>query len=613
MSMNDNTQAVLRPADFETIPQMFWHGVARWVDRTMMRQKELGIWRSWSWSETGEIVADVAAGLGSLGLEPGDVVSVLSNTNREWVWTDLGAQTAGAVVSGIYPTDAASQVEYLCADSATKYLFVEDEEQLDKFLERRERLQQVRKVIVYDMKGLRAFDDPQVMSFEAFLASGRAWRQRHGSFVQRRIASRRPEDVAVLVYTSGTTGKPKGAMLSHANLVAACMSYRQALDPDMPPGWDRVAFLPLCHVAERVGGEYTAILAGHVLNFVENPETVVENVREVQPDLFTAVPRVWEKLYSATSIAVNEGTRLQQAAYALAIRVGLKVMRLREEGRRAGMGLAIRYWLARKLVLDNVRRSMGIHRLRYAITGAAPISPDLIRWFGALGIDMREVWGMTESSGGATITPRRPRPGSIGAPVPGVELRLSPEGELQLRGPTVFQGYLNLPEKTAEVLEDGWLRTGDAGRADEAGYFYITDRIKDILITAGGKNITPSEWENRLKFSPYVTDAVVIGDRRPYLTCLVMIDHENVEQWAQQADVQFSDYRSLCRSDQVQALIQSQIDKVNSEFARVEQIKRFRLIENKLTAEDEELTPTMKLKRKLVNEKYRELIEAMYV
>jgi len=602
--------------DFATIPQMFWHGVARWGQNTMMRQKDLGIWRAWRWREVGEIVSDVAAGLAALGLQPGDVVSVLSNTNREWVWSDLGAMSAGAVVNGIYPTDAAAQVQYLCSDSGTRFLFVEDEEQLDKFLAVRADLPAVAKVIVYDMKGLRHLQDAQVMSFDALLQAGRAQRQQHPGLIEERLRSRSSEDLAVLVYTSGTTGKPKGAMLSHANLIASCILGREVMFGESqsvpPPGSERIAFLPLCHVAERVGGEYSAIFLGHVLNFVENPETVFENIREVQPAIFTAVPRIWEKMYSATVLALKEATALQRLAYKWALGVGQQWAKTLEDWQTPAATLRARYWLARTLVLNNLRRMMGIHRMQYAITGAAPISPELIRWFHALGVDMREVWGMTEVSGGATLTPQRRRPGSIGLPYPCTAVRIDESGEIQVRGPTVFQGYLNLPEKTAETLEGGWLHTGDVGRVDADGYFYITDRMKDIIITAGGKNVTPSEWENQLKFSPYVTDAVVIGDQRPYLTCLVMIDHENVEQWAQDAGVEFSDYRSLCRSQAVQELIGGEIERANRQFARVEQVKAFRLIETKLSAEDEELTPTMKLKRKLVGEKYRDLIDSMY-
>jgi long-chain acyl-CoA synthetase len=286
---------------------------------------------------------------------------------------------------------------------------------------------------------------------------------------------------------------------------------------------------------------------------------------------------------------------------------------LREEGRPVPAHLSAAFWLARVLVLNNIRRAIGAHRARLLITGAAPISPDLLRWYAALGLEMVEVWGQTESGGISTANPiGRARPGSIGKPLPRNEVKVSPQGELLVRSPSVFMGYLNQPEKTAETLRDGWLHTGDVGRMDHEGYFYITDRMKDIIITAGGKNITPSEIENQLKFSPYITDAVVIGDRRAYLTALVMIDHENVEKFAQDNSIPFSNYMSLCRRPEILGLIEAEIGKVNAKFARVESIRKFRLIEQKLTAEDEELTPTMKLKRKLVNEKYRDLIEQMY-
>ncbi|AOZ05695.1 AMP-dependent synthetase/ligase [Cupriavidus malaysiensis] len=596
---------------FDTVPRLFWHAVRVRGDAVMMRQKDFGVWRAYGWREVGEIVADVAAGLAALGLRPGEVVSVLSNTQREWVWTDLGAQSAGAVVSGIYPTDAPAQVEYLCADSGTAFLFVENEEQLDKYLEVRARLPRVRKVVVYDMEGLAALDDPAILAFDALLAQGRALRAAQPGLVEERLGAAGPDDVAVLVYTSGTTGRPKGAMLSHRNILRSCLTLRDFL-PAAPLG-ERMCFLPLCHVAERIFGEYHAILLGAVMNFAESPDTVFDNLREIQPDVFMAVPRVWEKLYSSVVIALREATPLQRRAYALALRAGQARAACIEAGRALPARTRAAAWLADALVLGNVRCMMGLDRTRMAVTGAAPISPDLIRWFMALGIVVHELWGMTEITGAATCNPPgRMRPGSIGVALPHTEVRVSEEGELLVRGPQVFLGYLNLPEKTAETIVDGWLRTGDVGRVDEQGYFYITDRMKDLIITAGGKNVTPSEWENQLKFSPYVTDAVVIGDRRPFLTCLVMIDHDNVERWAQEHGVQFSDYRSLCRSAEVVGLIAQEVARVNGQFARVEQIKAFRLIETRLSAEDEELTPTMKLKRKLVNQKYGEMIESMY-
>jgi len=284
-------------------------------------------------------------------------------------------------------------------------------------------------------------------------------------------------------------------------------------------------------------------------------------------------------------------------------------------GTPPGPWLALQYAVASWAVLDNVRRMIGMSRVQMALTGAAPISPELIRWYHALGVPLREGWGMTETTAGGTINPRNAiRTGTIGVPGPGLEMRIAPgTDEILIRGPNVIGGYLNLPEKTAEAIDaEGWLHTGDVGRVDDDGYFTITDRMKDIIITAGGKNVTPSEWENQLKFSPYVTDAVVIGDKRAFLTAIVMIDQENVERYAQERDIPFSNYASLTRAAEIQALIESEIDKVNKQFARVEQIKKFFLLDRQLTAEDEELTPTMKLKRKLVQAKYAEQIEAMY-
>ena len=604
-----------QPADMgpeiDTVPKLLLRGVERRGAQVILRQKEFGIWRSVTWDGLGRIVREIGMGLVALGHAPGEVVSILSNTNREWVYADLGTLTVAGVVNGIYPTDAPTQVEYLLADSGSVLVFVEDEEQLDKVLEVRARLPALKKIIVCDMEGLRRFDDPQIMSLEALRALGAQRDAAQPEEWRHRIGLRRAEDLAILVYTSGTTGKPKGAMISHANIMATLATYQTAFPQDARD--ERMCFLPLCHIVERIGGEYHALYTGSVMNFVENPETVPENVREIAPTVFTAVPRVWEKFYSGVLIALKESSRLQQWAYKVAIGIGYRVAALREARRPVPAWLRLAFRLARLLVLDNVRRAIGVHRARLMLSGAAPISPDLLRWYMALGLEMAEAWGQTECCGGVTCNPMGAvKPGTIGVPLPPNEVRLSSEGELLVRGPGVFMGYYKRPEQTAEALKDGWLHTGDVGRVDAEGYFTIADRMKDIIITAGGKNITPSEWENQLKFSPYITDAVVVGDRRPYLTALIMIDHENVEKYAQDHAIPFSNYASLCRRPEIQALIQDEIGKVNQHFARVEQVKAFRLIETKLSAEDEELTPTMKLKRKLVNEKYRDLIESMY-
>ena len=597
----------------ETMAAMFWAAVAQRGEQVWLRQKALGIWRSHSWAEVAQAVREIGHGLMDLGFAPGDTASILSNTVVDWVLADLAVLCAGGVSNGIYPTDAPSQVHYLSEDSRTRVLFVEDDEQLDKALQVRAELPLLTKIVVFDMEGLRGLDDGGVLSLAALRERGRAHAAAHPGLLEQRSAACRPEDLAILVYTSGTTGKPKGAMHSHRSLVHSARGYNSLVAQDERD--ERMCFLPLCHIAERMGGEYFALYTGSVLNFVENPETVPENVREIAPTVFTAVPRVWEKFYSGVMIALKEAGRVQQAAYGWSIAVGGRIADDVLAGRPVAAADKLRFRIARWLALDNVRKMIGIHRARFLVTGAAPISPELVRWYLALGVPMLEVWGMTETCGAATGVPvTRMKPGSIGPAAGYNEVRLDPAtGEILVRGTNVFMGYLNLPEKTAEAIDaDGWLHTGDVGTVDDEGYFRITDRMKDVIITAWGKNITPSELENELKFSPYITDAVVIGDRRAYLTAIVMIDLENVEKFAQDADVPFSNYASLARAPEVLALIQREFDRVNAKFARVEQIKKFFLLETQLSAEDEELTPTMKLKRKLVEKKYAERIEALY-
>jgi long-chain acyl-CoA synthetase len=596
----------------ETIGRKFWHAVQLRGDRIALRQKVLGIWEEQSWRDLGGHARRIAMALAADGLQPGEVAAILANTRREWSYADYGILLAGGVSSGIYPTDAASQVHYLCADSATRVLFVEDDEQLDKVLEVREQLPLLSRIVVFEMEGLERLDDPMVMSLEAFEARGEAFDRSNPGEFERRLAARSQHDLAILIYTSGTTGKPKGAMLSHRNLCSVMERFAPELSADETD--DKMAFLPLCHIAERMIGQFLSLETGARLNYVENPETIAENIREIAPSIILCVPRVWEKFYSAVSIRLREATPLQRWAYGVAISIGYRVADRRFSGQPVGAGLLAAFGLARFLVLNNIRKAIGVNRMRWAISGAAPISPELIRWYHALGVPLYEGWGMSETTAGGSLNlPGAIRLGTIGRPQPWAEMKVSAEGEILIRGDNVFIGYLNQPEKTAEVLDaDGWLHTGDVGTVDEDGFFRITDRMKDIIITAGGKNITPSEIENELKFSPYITDAVVIGDRRAFLTALVMIDHENVERFAQELNVPFTNFQSLCRTREVQELIQGEVDRVNTRFARVEQVKKFRLIEHKLTAEDEELTPTMKLKRKLVNEKYRDLIESMY-
>jgi long-chain acyl-CoA synthetase len=602
--------AVLTVAD--TIARSFLKSVETRGDRPAIREKKFGIWQATSWREWLQISKDIAFGLHATGFRPGDVASIIANAVPEWVYADMGILCAGGVSSGIYPTDSSSQVEYLINDSSTRVIFAEDEEQLDKILACRSRCPTLQKIVVFDMEGLHGFSDPMVLSLAEFTALGRNHEQGNEALWDEMIGSRRAEDLAILVYTSGTTGPPKGAMHSNRS-VTHQMRHANDLFPSTDAE-ERLVFLPLCHVAERIGGYYISVALGSVMNFAESPETVPDNLREVQPTAFLAVPRIWEKFYSGITIALKDATTFQKWMYGNALAIGNGMTEYKLQGDTPPLSLRMANQVAYWLVFRNIRRMLGLDRCRLAFTGAAPIAPDLIRWYLALGLDMREVYGQTENCGVATIMPPdRIKLGSVGKAAPWGEVAISPQGEILIRGDFLFMGYLNQPEKTAETIDDkGWLHTGDVGSIDNEGFVRITDRMKDIIITSGGKNITPSEIENQLKFSPYVSDAVVIGDKRPYLTCLIMIDQENVEKYAQDHDIPFTNYASLCRAQEIQDLIQREIEAVNANFARVETIKKFYLIERQLTPEDEELTPTMKLKRSFVNKRYADEINAMY-
>ncbi|MDJ0613372.1 MAG: AMP-dependent synthetase/ligase [Rhizobiaceae bacterium] len=592
--------------------KLFRQQCKRYGDRIAHREKDFGIWQSYSWAEYYERSKEVAYGMRELGLKRGEVVSILSEDNKEWLYFDMAATCSGAIPSGVYTTDSASQLAYLVNDSGTTILAIENDEQLDKFLEVQDEMPTLKKVIVFDKEGLRDFKHDKVMFLDELYKLGKEAAAKDPDWFDTEIDKTESEDIRMLIYTSGTTGKPKGAMISHSNIIFQINSVYQMIDSNESD--EQLCFLPLCHVVERLFSVETQLATGITVNFAESTETVFENLQEVSPHVFFAVPRVWEKIYSQISIMRKEATPIGRWAFDKAIAAGRERAKYQLEGEAVPSGVETKYKIWDALVLSNVRRMIGMDKLHRGGTGAAPISPDIIEWFWAIGVPVVEGFGQTESSGVATInTVTQNKLGSIGFNIPGAETKIGPDQEIMLRGPHVFKGYWNQPEKTAETItEDGWLRTGDIGSVDNQGFFKITGRIKDIIITAGGKNITPAEIESAMKFSTYISDAVVIGDKRKYLTCLIMIDQENVEKFAQDNRVPFSNFASLCAAPEVVELIGKEVATVNKQFARVEQIKDFRLIDVLLTAEDDELTPTMKLKRSFVEEKHKGLIDSMY-
>ena len=593
------------------LPGLFWKRVTDHGDQVVIREKDFGIWNEYSWRDYGGYARQVGLGLMALGLQRGDVCSVAGEICKEWLFADLGIVCAGGVTNGVYPTDSPDQVEYLVSDSDTKYYFAEDEEQLDKILDVRDRTPSLQKIIIFDMEGLRNFKDDMCISFDELLTQGEAHGREHSSAWSDAIKGAHAEDLLTLTYTSGTTGRPKGAMISNRNVMYMMITLQNMYG--LQPSDEQIGFLPLAHVAGRIFYTYAPIESRCVVNLIEDPETVNQDQQEIAPTVHFAVPRVWEKQYSTIAIKLKEGTFIGRWFYALAIKLGAAQAVYKKELQPVPVTLRIAFFFADHFVLKNIRRFLGIDDCRLTSTAAAPIAPELIDWFWALGRPMYEVYGQTECTGLITANmPGRTRVGSVGCAVADAEVILSDQGEVLLKSPGVIQGYWKNAEKTAETFKQGWLYTGDVGRIDEDGFVYVIDRIKDIIITAGGKNITPSEIENQLKFSAYISDAVVIGDKRPYLTCLVMIDQENVTKFAQDNDVPFTNYTSLCHTDAVKDLIWQEIEHVNTKFARVETIKKVRLIDQLLDPEDEELTPTMKLKRKVVNEKYSGLIDEMY-
>ncbi len=596
----------------DTIAKLFAHQCRRYGTRVAHREKDLGIWKSHSWAEYYERAQWIGLGLARLGLKRGDVISILSEDRKEWLYCDMAATCMGMIPSGVYTTDAAAQLAYLVNNSDSKVLFVENDEQLDKYLQAKAEMPGLIKTIVFDRDGLRDFSDPDVMFLDELYEIGRQEAESHPGRFEEEIDKSRPQDVRMLIYTSGTTGRPKGAMITHANIIyqiGALSSQIPTFESD-----EQLCFLPLCHVLERLFSVETQLAHGVTVNFAESPETVFDNLREVSPHVFVAVPRLWEKIHSRLQILRKEATAIGRFAFDRAVAAGLKRAEYRIEGRPvpAAIEWTWRFWDF--VLLANLRRMIGMGRIRRGATGAAPISPELLKWFWAIGVPVLEGFGQTETAGVATInTFVANKLGTIGVTLPGAETRIGADGEILVRGPNVFKGYWKNPEKTAETFtRDGWLKTGDVGKVDNEGFFTITGRLRDIIITAGGKNITPAEIESALKFSPYISDAVVIGDKRKYLTCLIMIDQENVENYAQEHRVPFNDFASLCAAGEIVELIGNEVAKVNKQFARVEQVKDFRLINILLTAEDEELTPTMKLKRSFVETKHSRLIDTMY-
>jgi len=569
-----------------TVPALFFDQVRRRGDELALRHKEQGIWRRVTWREYGERVEAVASALVSFGLRRGENVAILGENRPEWLYCHLGTMAAGGSTCGLYPSSAPEQIEYLLGHCEARVLFLENEEQLEKVLPVLPRTR-VERAIVWDPKGLWGFADPQVCFFDAFL------RERRAGVVEERVAAAAAEDTAMIIYTSGTTGPPKGAMLSHANILAVSSALLERYP--LTPEDEAISCLPFAHVYENLISVFQAVRVGYVVNFVERPETLPQNLREVSPTYFAHVPRFWEKLASGIDLHMRDSTPLKRAAY------------------RWAMGAKRTRWLADLFVLRPLRWQLGLDRVRLAVCGAAPASPELFEFYRSLGVPLVEGYGQTEASGAIALDRlEAPRPGTVGEPLPGVEVKLAEDGEILTRGAQVFKGYFKDPELTACTIDsDRFLHTGDLGAWD-GGRLRIVDRKKDIIVTAGGKNVTPAYIENKLKFSPYIQDAIVVGDRRKFIVALILIDDENVTRFAQDHRISFGTFADLTREAEVLKLISREVDKVNRTLSQVESVKKFALLPRRLYEEDGDVTPTRKVKRRSIEARYAELITSLY-
>ena len=584
---------------------------SRFPERIAFRDKKFGIWNEISYKEFWLQVNYVGCALNYFGIGKSDKVAIHSENRPEWLISDIGAQSIGAMSVGLYPTNPPAEVKYLLGHSESQILFAEDQEQVDKALEVLQDLPDLKKIIYFEDKGLFRYESEKLMKWEDFLEIGKKEFEKDKEFVNSRIDEIKSEDIALMIYTSGTTGPPKGSMLSHGNL-----EWVSSIIPEISftPGIDNpeyLSYLPLCHVFGRLVDEIIGINTIGTINFAESIDTVQQDLAEIQPSIFPAVPRILERMHAGTLVRMRDASRLKQLLFKTASYFGNITAKRRLKNPNDFIA-KITNFLAQMIAFRSLRKKLGLLNIDNAVSGAAPISPEILRFFMSLGVPIYEGYGMTENSAIATgNTPDKVKLGTVGTPQAGTELKLAEDGEILVRHPGVFKGYYKNEEATKEVIdEDGWLYTGDVGEYD-GEFLKIVDRKKDIIITSGGKNVSPSEIENNIKTSPFIKEAIVIGDDRKFLSALIGIEYDIVSNWALRKNIAHTTYRNLSENEEVQNLIWDEIQKAN-EYTSSLQIRKFRMLTKELDHEDGDLTATQKAKRNVIMEKFSDLIEDMY-
>jgi long-chain acyl-CoA synthetase len=601
-----------------TIPQLLRQRAMIHGDKLALREKDYGIWNPYSWNHYYLTARAVALGLLSLGIKPGDRVAIAAEDTAEWFYADLGTQMIGAVAVGIYPTNPWVELQYIARHSGARVVITGDQEQTDKVIDamaNNDGLPAVEAIVCIDMKGMRHYRQPNLMSFERLCELGKARAGENpdaDAALDRLIAQASPDDVCIMVYTSGTTGPPKGAMLTHRNLVYAAYTYAQTVGIADKP-FESVCYLPLCHVAERCYSLVMQLVLGGVVSFAESIDTVALNIREIAPSFFVGVPRIYEKLQQGFLFKLGESGKLRQWLTRTCLALGRKLSDRRQDD-SARWSDRLAYALLYILMFRNIQRHLGFAHSRHRLCAGASISPETLRFFDIIGRPVSQGYGLTESGGVAFIqTASRHRIGGCGLPMPATEWKLDTDGEILLRNPGVFKGYF-LDEKasTASLEPGGWLRTGDIVDVLDNGEVAVVDRKKAIIITAGGKNIAPSEIENALKDSEFIKEAIVVGEAKKYLGAIIQVDYDNVGRWARDRALAYTNYKSLSQLAEVHELVERIVSETNKRFARVENIRRFAILEKELDHDDGELTATQKVRRAMIEKKFARELAIIY-
>ncbi len=596
----------------QTLPSLLKQNAERYGNsRVAIREKEFGIWQSVTWQGYYENVRDFALGLHQLGFKRGNNLAYAGDNRPQGLYAELAVQTLGGAIVGIYPDSHLDQVEYIINHSDSIFLVAGDQEQADKVLELKSSCPKVRKVIVDDPKGMRRYDDPILAFFKDIQKSGRQVADTQPHLFDEMIAEISPDDVGMINYTSGTTGLPKGSMITQKNMVAVAR-LQDAVD-SAQDNFEYVSFLPFAWIGEQQFGVYWPLVKAFAVNFPEKVETVQENIREIGPHILLAPPRIWEKICSDIQVKIQEAGWIKRFVYRIFLPVGYRMADFTLEKIKPPMGWRILSWIAYLLLFRSLNNYFGLTRLRHAYTGGAPLGPEIFKMFLALGVKIKQAYGATETTA-ATIVHRTDdiRIDTVGVPLPGIEVRTTDTGELLTKGDTVFKGYYKNPEATTEAIIDGWFYSGDAAIIDDDGHVVIIDRMADVMKLSDGSRFSPQLIENKLKFSPFIMDAVVIGQEKPYIAAMISVDAGNVGKWAENKQIAYTTFADLSQKKEIYDLIAKEVAKTNHSLPKVAKVRRFVLLYKELDADDEELTRTRKVRRKFVIERYKKLIEALY-